>query len=77
MSHEPERKDKHSDVAPQPVGRTGEGVASVVPFLHKQALVKIPVPLDELLSQDDPPQRGSASQGADLSPSTRPSRPTP
>jgi hypothetical protein len=77
MSHEPDRKDKHSDVTRQTAGRTGEGVASVVPFLHKQALVKIPVPLDELLSQDDSPQRGGASQSPELSASTRPSRPKP
>jgi hypothetical protein len=31
-----------------PGGRTGKGVASVLPFLHKQVQVKIPVPIDEL-----------------------------
>ncbi len=33
-------------------GKTGHGVQSVLPYLHKQFQVKVPLPIDELLQAD-------------------------
>ena len=41
-------------------GRTGQGVTSVLPYLHKQTRTKIPVPLDEL---ELPPELQRREQG--------------
>jgi len=46
-------------------GRTGKGVASVLPYLHKQVQVKIPVPIDDLPALENAGAAKSPVQGAD------------
>ena len=53
MSHAPPPKDKDPEVnVSSSGGRSGHGVASVLPYLQKQTQVKIPVPIDDLPPPD-------------------------
>ena len=61
MSDAPTEKDDSQPRFEKPYrGRTGQGVTSVLPYLHKQTRTKIPVPLDELELPADLP---GAEQG--------------
>ena len=61
MSDAPTQNDNSQPDSEEPYrGRTGQGVSSVLPFLHKQTRTKIPVPLDEL---ELPPERQGHERG--------------